>query len=76
MPKKITKTRIGEEDIKFFRTLLAPLKHKTLKEREEYLSKAKKFLCAEGILTTDRHWFTPLEIIEIFGEEVSTNEKQ
>ena len=76
MPKKITKTRIGEEDIKFFRTLLAPLKHKTLKEREEYLSKAKKFLCAEGILTTDRHWFTPLEIIEIFGEEVNSNEKQ
>jgi len=75
MPKKITKTRIGAEDVKFFRDLLAPLKHKTLKEREEYLSKAKEWLCAEGILTTDRHWLTPLEIIEIFGEEVSTNEK-
>ena len=76
MTKKITKKRLGEEDIKFFRDLLAPLKHKTLKEREEYLSKAKEWLCAEGILTTDRHWLTPLEIIEIFGEEVSTNEKQ
>jgi len=75
MTKKITKKRLGEEDIKFFRDLLAPLKHKTLKEREEYLSKAKEWLCAEGILTTDRHWLTPLEIIEIFGEEVSTNEK-
>lgn len=75
MPKKITKTRIGADDVKFFRDLLAPLKHKTLKEREEYLSKAKEWLCAEGILTTDRHWLTPLEIIEIFGEEVSTNEK-
>ena len=76
MPKKITKTRIGADDVKFFRDLLAPLKHKTLKEREEYLSKAKEWLCAEGILTTDRHWLTPLEIIEIFGEAVSTNEKQ
>mgnify|MGYP005819814403 FL=1 len=75
MTKKITKTRIGADDVKFFRDLLAPLKHKTLKEREEYLSKAKEWLCAEGILTTDRHWLTPLEIIEIFGEEVSTNEK-
>ena len=76
MPKKITKTRIGADDVKFFRDLLAPLKHKTLKEREEYLSKAKEWLCAEGILTTDRHWLTPLEIVEIFGEEVSINEKQ
>ena len=76
MTKKITKKRLGEEDIKFFRDLLAPLKHKTLKEREEYLSKAKQWLCAEGILTTDRHWLTPLEIIEIFGEEVNSNEKQ
>jgi hypothetical protein len=61
--------RYTYKDKHWFRVQLRKLDLKTFEEKEAWLDKAKRWLIQEGLLTHNKHWFTPEEILEIFNKE-------